>query len=132
MSERTKLQEAHEAIDEITTCSDKCGTLVGKKDAHAALDAAVEEATISGVNACLRHRCVKHYRVAQINTSEASGAECGACIVEAEKARAEAAERDRDDARVLIALETSKRLDSERERDEARKVLNEHGLLGGT
>lgn len=32
------------------------------------------------ISACLMHRCVSHRDVPQLNTTESSGAECGACV----------------------------------------------------
>lgn len=41
-----------------------------------------EDAGIPNIDRCLAHRCERHRKVGLLNESEATGAECGACLAE--------------------------------------------------
>lgn len=64
---------------------------------QAALDEARDAAFRDGVESVLSIRCPKHYNVPQLNTAEATGAECGACCREASQV-------DLDSERGVLAM----------------------------
>ncbi len=103
---RTQLAKAQAAIKDLLAIDGDPNAKTGEFDTAAgrarrflngdtsALDAAMAEARDEGVRSVLLIRCMAHRAVPQLNTKEATGAECPVCaIAEAQKPLAEGLHR---------------------------------------
>lgn len=88
------------STDLLDTLSEQVGALkVELAQSRESLLEAHAKGFDEGANSCLRIRCMRHFEVPQLNTNEASGAECPICALGDLRAENEALKAKEDERR---------------------------------